>query len=80
MAERKYRALLTAKPSNRAQLEKVLGGLVWLGARPSSTSWARFRKLKADESVVRYFVLGIEPIDVVVTADGEVVAIYPSFE
>lgn len=47
---------------------------------PSESSWGRWHDLPPGERMVRYLVLGVEPLDVVFDIDAQVVSIYTSYE
>jgi hypothetical protein len=81
LASSAYRGLAADRPLDQSELEARLGLLAWRARSfDRSTSWARNRPLEPGEHLVRYLVLGREPIDVILADDGSVVGIYSSFE
>ena len=51
-----------------------------LGITPEVPGWGIGRPLKEGESMIRYLILGKEPLDVVYSESGDVVVIYRSYE
>jgi hypothetical protein len=47
---------------------------------PKVSGWGMGHSLKEGESMIRYLILGKEPLDVVYAGNGDVVAIYTSYE
>lgn len=81
LAAQIYEGLLANPPPTQADLDSRLAAFAHrTQIFDLETSWARHRALKPGEEIARYLVLGVEPIDAVVGADGRVFAIYSSFE
>lgn len=65
----------------RGEMEDRLFGL-YSESRitPAVPGWGMGCSLKEGESMIRYLILGKEPLDVVYAANGDVVAVYTSYE
>lgn len=65
----------------RAEMEeRLIGFYSESEITPEVAGWGMGRQLKQGETLIRYMVLGKEPLDVVYAGDGDVVAIYTSYE
>lgn len=60
--------------------ERLIGFYSESPITPEVPGWGIGRPLKEGESMIRYLILGKEPLDVVYSESGDVVAIYRSYE
>jgi hypothetical protein len=65
----------------RAEMEeRLIGFYSESEITPKVAGWGMGHQLKQGETMIRYMILGKEPLDVVYAGDGNVVAIYTSYE
>ena len=65
----------------RAEMEeRLIGFYSESEITPEVAGWGTERSLKQGETLIRYMILGKEPLDVVYSRSGDVVAIYTSYE
>ena len=65
----------------RAEMEeRLIGFYSESEITPKVSGWGMGHSLKDGESMIRYLILGKEPLDVVYTDSGDVVTIYTSYE
>ncbi len=68
-----------ANPQTRSELEAVLAGYTKKDILPSQSGWGQDHKLEPGERMIRYSLLGA-PLDVVLSNDDRIVAIYTTYE
>lgn len=65
----------------RAEMEaRLIGFYSESEITPKVAGWGMGHRLKQGETMIRYMILGKEPLDVVYSGSGDVVAIYTSYE
>ena len=68
-----------ANPQTRSELEAVLAGYTKKDILPAQSGWGQNHQLKPGEKMTRYSLLGA-PLDVVLSADDKIIAIYTTYE
>lgn len=69
-----------AKPRSEVELESYLSLYSKKEIQPSESAWGCEHRLQAGERMIQYLLLWSAPLDVVYSSDGELVAIYTSYE
>jgi hypothetical protein len=80
VAAHQYEDLIARRPRSSSEVEQRLWWYRRMEIDPKDSEWGRWYTLRDGERMIRYSILGLEPIDIVYDAGDQLVAIYSSYE
>ena len=72
--------MIDSKAGSKDEVERILWGYREYAIEPRVSEWGDWYELEEGERMVRYEILGREPIDIVYDGEGRVVAVFASYE